>query len=579
MRSCRTLAAMLLSIMKGRGLLSANTVAQCWRALRQANFDVYIAVFVAVAGALIFVSTAVMMVFGWSAMPFLDQWQNLASIAPDFWSRLFDQHNEHRIVIPRLVFWLDWKLSRETNVVNFAAIFISQCVLAGLMFWVGARLLPKTSVMRLWLAGLVASLLFFAAQFENFVWGFQIQFVGVLAAAAATFLATASLASSASALVVLILGAIAAGMLSSGVLVLPLAFLLACWLRRPWPYLLMVGLGALVMPAAYMHHYQTPGHHSNPLESFQHLHAIALHLLVQFGSPFAHGAVSVVGSIGALGLVLFAVAVFAVARARPQPHVAALVAVCAFVLGAALLTAAGRERFGPEQAMASRYASPMLLFWLALALIGAQRLIARGRQSLVFALSLPLVIVVAAQQPKKIDFGLNWAANRSLGQGGLLAGLRDPKLETTFFDVNKLLQIRSDLARNRTSIFADDWTHWLGGRLSDHTEIVDQGCRGSIFSFSPFADGWHVTGAAMQDQGGPVRRLIMTDENGLVTGYALGGFTARQLQVAQRSGPLYFSGATTTPEQSALRIYGLQTRGGRNVACRINQESSDTRLR
>src|SRR4051794_40249319 len=66
----------------------------------------------------------------YSAVPFNDQWVNLAALrdAPKTgWLQyLFSQHNEHRILFPRLVFLADLDWFQGQNVLNLTAIGLIQ---------------------------------------------------------------------------------------------------------------------------------------------------------------------------------------------------------------------------------------------------------------------------------------------------------------------------------------------------------------------------------------------------------------------------------------------------------------------
>ena len=114
---------------------------------------------------------------------FADQWETIL-----FFDRLlqgtitFDdfiaQHNEHRILFPRLVFVLDLWLTGARNGVNFGAILLCQALHLALFHRMIALRVAEPWL-RWALTALVAALLFGIVQWENLLWGFQIQFVGV----------------------------------------------------------------------------------------------------------------------------------------------------------------------------------------------------------------------------------------------------------------------------------------------------------------------------------------------------------------------------------------------------------------
>ena len=72
------------------------------------------AVIVAACGVFVVALTLRMVVLSWSPVPFGDQWDDLVSGRPLTWAWLVQQHNEHRVFVPRLIFWLDRWLGAET---------------------------------------------------------------------------------------------------------------------------------------------------------------------------------------------------------------------------------------------------------------------------------------------------------------------------------------------------------------------------------------------------------------------------------------------------------------------------------
>ena len=187
------------------------------------------AVVVAGCGLFVIAVTLGMVVEGWSPAPFWDQWDNLVSGRPVTWAWLVLQHNEHRLLLPRLIFWLDHWLAAETNKVDFAASVLIQAALVVLLAWLALKDSVSSRVDAVWVWGLCLVFLFWATQYENFLWGFQVQFFGVGLAAAATFAVVArEPATALGAASAVLLGAAAAYTQASGVLVPVLASFSLC---------------------------------------------------------------------------------------------------------------------------------------------------------------------------------------------------------------------------------------------------------------------------------------------------------------------------------------------------------------
>ncbi len=155
----------------------------------QANNGIYViaSLFCFGLGIYLAVTTSFMVIYGWAAVPYWDQWDELIlSRKQLFSSWLYSQHNEHRILFPRLLFAIDTFAFSETNRFNFFCNVALPSALAGLIVFVAHRHISRRISDTLWIAGIVLALLFSAMQFENFIWGFQVQFFGVELAAVAS---------------------------------------------------------------------------------------------------------------------------------------------------------------------------------------------------------------------------------------------------------------------------------------------------------------------------------------------------------------------------------------------------------
>ena len=151
-------------------------------------------------------------------VPFLDEWDeapffsHLAGGTVSF-PELAAQHNEHRILMARLAFAVLFKLTGEWNVIVF---MLFSALLAAFMAGVWSYGLSRLGVAP-WVIVLSSLVLASPVQYENMIWGFQIQFytlslsmiagvfaialsgrltwIAVIAAILAGFVATFSIAS------------------------------------------------------------------------------------------------------------------------------------------------------------------------------------------------------------------------------------------------------------------------------------------------------------------------------------------------------------------------------------------------
>jgi hypothetical protein len=114
----------------------------------------------------------------WDGMaPLFEKWHAGTLGLADFWT----QHNEHRCAVPRIIMFALGLLTRWNTV---AEMYIIQFLLATVLFvFLYVFLMECRSDNRFWLMVPLAYLVFSLRQNENMLWGWQIGFVAVVAAA------------------------------------------------------------------------------------------------------------------------------------------------------------------------------------------------------------------------------------------------------------------------------------------------------------------------------------------------------------------------------------------------------------
>jgi hypothetical protein len=341
-------------------------------------------------------------VLAYSPVPYGDMWDGAldfmvraAQGSPlDWWG----QHNEHRILLSRLLFFLDMQCCRGAN----WPLVVANYLFAGAASLVFLRMLRDSMGTQspagrgeLVLGLCLTAWLFQWMQQENLTWAFQSQFfLAQLLPLCAFYCCGRSTGPPASGrwfLAACALGAASAATMANGLLALPLMALHA-WMTRQDPRRILA-LAALGAAAAvlYFHGYQSPPRHGSVWQSATHdpLGMLAFALLY-VGSPFYHlvggGSIgtAVAGCCGLL-LTVFLVrdAVAALRQANRAAAWPAIITYIAYVGITALATAGGRLVFGIDQAVSSRYTTPALMAWAALAVLHAPSLAAAleaGRQ-------------------------------------------------------------------------------------------------------------------------------------------------------------------------------------------------------
>lgn len=358
-------------------------------------------------------SAAVYMVIAsYSSLPSTDGWEQidiaLQGVNPLSPAWLWEQHNEHRMVIPKLFLAADLLLFRATQKFLLTSILATQFLLLLLLAW-SMRVLGgwRGTVWRTGV-GIAAFCLFWPTQWENFIIGFSVGFIllGLFAILSLVELIlywkhSERQSGDQHAWVHLLLSLLAAlgatYSLANGNLLWPLLLVAALLLRLRLAAVLSFLVTGTVSTVLYLHNYHRPLGHGNPTSSIHSPLEIFQYIATYFGSPWVRHDVRLATCIGIAGLAAAFFVLFrfpAYLRAgRPLPVL--LVLILVFCLGTAFITSLGRLNFGVRQAFASRYHTFALLFWccLGLLLLMSESVKARRGRFLVVQIFMLAIIV------------------------------------------------------------------------------------------------------------------------------------------------------------------------------------------
>lgn len=322
----------------------------------------------------------------WLPAPVGDEWSTPGMLF-ESWCRgtlgfgdFFAQHNESRKFFPRVLYFAlaqfgGWDVRRE-----IAIVFAIGCGVT-VLFYVLMRQLPGASKMSALVAWVVATFLCFSAvQFENFLWGIQLEpfFPGLaLLAAAAVNMSRVPFARKC--LINALLAFVATYTFAHGMLL----WVLAIPLRSPGEILdsrrLYGGYAAYVLAGVaavgtYFIGYVHPAHHPGLLGGSVGLVPLAHYLALWVGSYFASPHLNPLWIGIIVGAIFLTTNICVLSRVAGTERWRSFYP--AFVMGAyasltAGVTALGRVGFGVEQALDTRYRLHSLFFYLALVAFAA----------------------------------------------------------------------------------------------------------------------------------------------------------------------------------------------------------------
>lgn len=516
--------------------------------------------------ALYFVATVVAgLINSYSPVPFWDTWAGalgfyIAHQIGDL-SIWWAQHNEHRIVLSRALFWLDYELANGSGILLLG----SHLVLMGLAVFVfvlfSRQLLTLTPAQQrrsdILCASVLTIWLFQWIQAENIAWEFQSQFfmAQTLPLLALYLLARASTADSNHSgrrwfSAACLAGVASVGTMANGIICLPLMLAYVLVTRQSWQRVVILALLSVLMLTLYFHNYQSPPSHGSVLTALtQQPLALAHYVLLYLGTPFyyllngSHAPrLAIVATIFMAAVTVTALirCVSRLWRNTDQASPAqtywlwqlALVFYIIYLAGTALGTGGGRLVFGVNQALTFRYTTPALMAWAATFVLLLPLM--RQRWSSLRWILLPTAVLILlpllAEQHKTLQVQHAQRFDRAVAALALELGIRDETRINAVYEMsNGLLDIVERSRRRQLSVFAR--YPWQGLREQMNQfyplDTALPACMGHIdvvTAVAPDQDhlliqGWLLDPVTHQ----PAQRIRLIDEQNMTRGFALGG--------------------------------------------------------
>ena len=498
--------------------------------------------------AFIVVSTIGFTILSHNAIPQADEWFSFEvydAMRTDgrVLSHLFQQHNEHRILFPRLVLFSDYLFFGGCGLFDKAVILLVQVLETALFVWL-IRQIGAGVAARRGLCAVVTVLFFSLYQSENFQWAFQVQFVGVFACASlcctlfALGLSADGFGRRSAGLIAaaFLLALVATFSMANGILAGPVLVAMALVARaRKW-----VTISAAAVAAALIVAFSIGYHIDDSRESagvlWHHIPRILAFTAGYLGN-FARFGIRSQVAFGWVGLAATAVmAGTMLVRRDANPVRLALLGIALFTVGSALTTALGRSVSGMDGIASSRYSTGAATFWAATLVNGWS--LSRGMpggivvRGAVCAAALFLLEAVAQNQ---IPTGLimqERVADYGAMEDSMLLGLIDrPALDVFQEPVDEALAMAPVLRRRDLSIFRGRDAGLIGHPLSDIEApgLSSLACFGTIGRAEGRpdlgTDGVAVSGTSgLRLRFGRVGRIYLVDRDRRIVGLARTAF-------------------------------------------------------
>ena len=387
-------------------------------------------------------------------VPVNDMWQGYLGfyqqVSEGDWLAWWRPHNEHRIVLSRLLFWLDLKLFNGQEwflaCTNYVLVLFSAFI-----FWqilADIKTEENYTAEKLILFLFIVNLLFFWSQYQNFTWNFQSQFILVQQLLLyALYFAHKFVQTNYARYFIFSSSLGIASLLSmgNGILALPLLTLYLFLMQKNTPHVWIILAITVISLFAYFYDYnigQAPTLNGlkppTLLETFIEKPVdIIQYIFIYLGSPLRYiyllkgNALFVFGFPEILSgdletakyicliaglLVIIASIVAAINYAKNYKTATLQIALLFFIvyiIGTAIGTAGRRLSLGLIQASESRYTTPVIMVWSSLILLYAPKLFKLIKQptwrhySILFCIFLSLLSVQLRALSEQIESALS----------------------------------------------------------------------------------------------------------------------------------------------------------------------------
>lgn len=520
---------------------SSSVVSKIWKAV-----EAYSVPMLALTLLFVFVTDVLGLVRNFSPVPYWDMWDGYLSfylkLAQGDWQVWLAQHNEHKIFLSRLLFWIDLNVFNGTEVflilINLVLIIVCAVVMA---LAAHATLFDRLSRKHVFMIQLTSAILILSwTQHENLSWAFQSQFILAYLLPLTAFCALSMAHNSNRCEKTWFTASVLLGFLSSvsmanGVLALPLLLVMAICLGMSWWRLSGLIIATSAMLWSFFYNYIAPPGHGSLVDTLAtDPIGVFLYSLAYVGSPLPRILPDGFGLpyarlFGGLMLIAFLIAAFRSITVYSKCSVRiALLIFVTYVVATAVVTAGGRLMFGPEQALSGRYVTPAILAWTALLILCGHDLARFLPKSFVCF----LLVVVVSFIPPQLD-ALDWQSDRNterlVSALSLELGVEDPTqvTSTIYPSYNRAADIGGRARELDISIFGNPLIRDAGSLLGRVMEVPAQSCIGSIDAVEVLASdasfvkiyGWFF----YPDEKVVPKRVLLVNSASKIAGIAITG--------------------------------------------------------
>ena len=434
--------------------------------------------------ALMYIELAVVGAFrAYTPVPYSDMWTGYLgfydAVRQGDLGAWWAQHNGHRIILSRVLFWLDITAFGGQSLFLWVVNYALTCAIAGLFYLFLKELLGEKHDRELrWvLFGACVAVLFAWSQEENLTWGFQSQvFLAQLLPLAAFYFMHRSIAVEARSgryfAWAVLCGIGAAGSMISGVLALPLMVVYSLWMRMGLVKTLVLTVLAALCVGGYFYGDVRPADQvflmqlltAMPLAVGRYVLTSIGGVFFYMGVPWVDGATRLwLACAGGVVFVLLALAVMLRGvryfGARHASLYAVLWVYVLYFVGSILMERVGRgASLDGAHAVASRHQTPVLMAWSVMLVLYVPTL-SRVFETHPLRVCVPLMVWVLALLPIQLSALEGREEHIFQQKRGALAlelNIRDAEAIQLLSADERIAPIAQAAIAHQRSVFAND---------------------------------------------------------------------------------------------------------------------------
>jgi hypothetical protein len=497
------------------------------------------------------------------------------------WKVWFAQHNEHRIVISRIFFWLDFELFNGAGWFLICLNYLLAALATFVFYLFLDRAISgkKNSTVRQALGFFITSILFFWCQDENFTWGFQSQFflAQTLPLCGLYCLYRSAEISNRSSIYffsAVLLGIASAGTMANGVLGLPVLVCFAIVTKQPVSRVMLLLIVSALTLTAYFYNYHAIEHHGSLFNAFLTTPLDVLKFVVlYFGSPFycilKLPAIAYSGGLSFIALLIVAAFRTFIARRTGPLHIALLLFVM-YLVASACGVAGGRVLFGLETASGtSRYTTPVVMAWVAMLILYSEYFVdasLRLHKTLWVALAVFAVLMLPIQF-KALKGRTSYLSDRKIAALAIALGAEDQKqIEAVHPSAKEVLASSKRPKEMQLSVFGMPFIQDAQRLIGTHVLLnTAHECDGKLDEITNLEGGGYVRaeGWIFDNHSQKIPDAVLfLDDTSRVIGYGFTGQRRKDLrdEVSKRLTDAGFKGYILKDRLSALKTV-LSTSG------------------